>query len=300
LAFKIKLPKIRVKWDPAKDVRNLGKNIGREWKNAGRGEIGKWASGVGQSAYNLALSAPRAVVTGQYSKEFQRAGGSYLNLATGGTASYVGQSSSLQKTLRSDPIFGENIGGFTSAVNTSSRDGRVSNSDRNLILQGAVKSAAVVGAVYGGSALYSAYGTGGSTTAATSVEGLGVLNAPAYGAFGTQATLSSSAALTSTVSAGGGWGLWEGTKSLFQTLGITSLASNLIGQRAQQLLQGDPGGGPGGGDPGFIPAPFFGGYGDGGAGASAPEVSEFSISGRTQMFILAGLGILIIAKVVRE
>ena len=194
-------------------VINTGRGIERTWKDAGRGEVGKWAGGLGQSAYNFTLAAPRAVFTGQYGREFQRAAGSAANIYSVGTLDYAGQSSGIQKLLRdkkvSDATLGlsKNIAGAARGTATAGRNAVLSNEDRNDIIQGGVKVGVALGAYYGGQALLA---SGGGSSAAAEKTGAVLVEqtapVPLGGGTVTSTTIAAeSGAAAATAASGSSW-----------------------------------------------------------------------------------------------
>lgn len=247
--------------NPVQWARDTGSSASRDFQNAGRGEVGKFVSGAGQSAYNLAAAPVRAVSTGNYSKELQRAGGSYLNLASYNRADYLGRSPTAQRVLNKDPIYGRNVGAYTHGVSTSARSGELSNRDRNYIVQGGIKTAAVVGAglVLAPAAPSAAAGGGDIFATAGPGSAPGVLSAPAYGSSGAAATSSIGASSLSASGAGtaaaasSGSGVLSTIKTLAEQLGITTAVAKIIGNKIA--------GSPQGTTSETVPLPFFGGPG---------------------------------------
>lgn len=155
---KIKAPKISVPSisDIGRSVNqvaiDIGKGATQTWKDAGKGEVGKLVSGSAQSVYNVALAAPRAVATGNYEKEIQRATGSALNIVSGGTKDYFGGNKNVQKFLNSKTANTLSLGlsgdyaGIAQGTRTLSRDGYVSNDNRDDFFRGAAKVGAGVAA----------------------------------------------------------------------------------------------------------------------------------------------------------
>lgn len=233
--------------NPGQWLRDTGKAIERDWRNAGRGEIGRYVGGVGQSAWNVVTAVPRSIQTGDWDKNFfQRGVFSAANLASFGSLDYLGNSSAFQRGIGSDPIIGKNIAAFARVTRTGGRDANVSNEDRNLSVQGAVKVAAAATAYYGGSALYSYLSTPSAAevgaTGAGDIfaggTGPGLLTPPAYGSSGTTIPLvaSTKAALPSVyggaaaASEGGFFSsLWAGTKEIGKTVLTAGLTQRLIG-----------------------------------------------------------------------
>jgi hypothetical protein len=164
-------------------ISDLGHGIAQTWEDAGRGEIGKYVSGFGQSIWNIPAGLHQAITTGRWDTGLQKVGGSALNLASGGTFSYLGQSSGVQNVLRDENLnkwtggVFEDVAGITHGTYTASKEGVLSNSDRNLALQGLVKA----GAAYGAYAAYSAYTApvaGNQATGAILIEDASSSGAP--------------------------------------------------------------------------------------------------------------------------
>lgn len=235
---------------------NVGKQAEQTWKDAGRGEVGKWAGGIGQSAYNAALAAPRAVVTGQYGKEIQRFAGSAANLYTYGALDYASKSNFIKKTLNDKSVDQWTLGlsgdlySASRGASTMSRDGQISNYDRNRIFQGIVKGAAIGGAAYAASTYFGAStvapGTLGAqpivdVTAATAVPGATPIAIGSAGVTSTEIGLGSVAAST-TAAASTPWyttlaqgvGIGIGTRAL--TAG--QQAAQNLGDSADRFLDG--------------------------------------------------------------
>lgn len=308
--------------NPGQWFKDFGKSAERDWKNAGRGEIGRYVAGVGQSAYNLTLAVPRAVKTGQWSKEFQRGVFSAANLYSYGALDYAGRSSGIKNAVGTDPVIGKNLFAFARLTSTGAREGKVSNSDRNLAIQGAVKVAAVGAAAYGASAAYSSWwaapkaGVDGVSLASVGAESaragtVGVLQAPAWGSSGaaasTTAISSTNAALSSSAASSGFWssGFWKGTKAFAGDLAKGFVTASLLpkggGGGGGGMIGAEPGGG-------FAPSinigglPGEGGYSDYGPGPYPDSFSEGD-SGTAGKVLLVGalaVGALVIYKAVRK
>lgn len=304
--------------NPGQWLRDTGKAIERDWRNAGRGEIGRFVSGVGQSAYNVAVAVPNAVRTGDYDKHlFQKGIFSAANLASLGTLDYLGGSSGFQRGIGSDPIIGKNIAAFARVTRGGGRDATVKNEDRNLSVQGAVKIGAAAAAYYGGVAAYDYYsapnavvsGAGDYLAYSGGAPIPGVLTAPAYGSSG--AGIGSSLVASSKAAApiafsetAGGFisSVWTGTKELGKTILTTGLTQKLLGGGggggSSGMMGPDIGFSPGGvnislpGSPGYYDGPIDGYVGGNG-----------EVSGNAGKILLVGalaVGALVIYKAVRK
>ena len=230
---------------------NVGKQSEQTFKDAGRGEIGKWAGGIGQSAYNAALAAPRAVISGNYSKEIQRFAGSAANLYTYGGLDYASKSNFIKKTLNDKTVDSLTLGlsgdlySASRGTSTLSRDGSISNYDRNRIFQGVVKSVAIGGAVYAGSTYFGASSVAPGTlgaqpivdvTAATAVPGATPILSAGAGVTSTEIGLGTATAASTPwyTSLAQGFGTGLGVRAL--TAG--QQAAQNLGDGADRFLDG--------------------------------------------------------------
>lgn len=222
-----------VSWAPdlPRVVADVGRSINQAAievkKDIDKSDPGKWVGGMATSTYNLALAVPRAVVTGDVKKESQRFVGSAGNLVTMGSADMVGRSSSWQNLLRSDSFkkwtlgLSENYAGITRGLSTMSRSGKLDNDDRNNMVQGGVKVAAIAAGV-------GAYGY--LTAPAVAAPGASV--GTAGGAFGMYPVAEGGAIYTgaagSTSAAASSGGLFSGVSGM-SALGYATLARQVLG-----------------------------------------------------------------------
>jgi hypothetical protein len=265
-------------FDVGKNIQNAGTNLSNAWKDAGRGEVGKWAGGLGQSAYNIAVAPARAISTGQYGKQLAVVTGSGANLVSGGTLDYAAHSSGLQRMLNSDEIIGKNLAAITRVASAGGRGDAVSNADRNLAWQGGVKLGATAAAAYGGYSLYSYLAAPSSVEASSAIVAdsylpseaalaQGVAPSAELSAAGEEAALATesaeaietapaisaeatgaAAAGGTTTAAEGGWwsSVYGAGGSTLKTAGAVAIGAKLLGKEggaAAQLLGGgsDPG-----------------------------------------------------------
>lgn len=210
----------------AREVKKIGQQAETDWRNAGKGEIGKWAAGYGQSVYNIA-AAPVNWVSGKssFERESQKTWGGFHNLAGFGTSAYFGQSSGVQEFLRDENLtkntFGlsKNYAGTSRGSFTMNTAGTISNEDRVQAQQLGVKVAAVLAAIFGGAAAFG----GGAAPAGGAGAGAGAAGTGSSAAL-TMPTLGSSAGYGATASyglgtasagtaaaSGGGWLATAGT-----------------------------------------------------------------------------------------
>lgn len=207
-----------------KSAISIGKSAEINWKNAGRGEVGKFLAQQGQAEYNKNLALPRAIQTGQWNKEGQRFVGGMMVNATP-IESYVGNNKSLMRTMNDDNL-NKNTLGITSnfanswhGIDTAATDGKISNADRNDMWQGLTKAAAAVAVYFGGSAAYGAFAGGGEAAAgvgAVEVAGgtplvEGAVVSTSIGAGSTTAAGTTAAAATGS---GMSWSTWAATGGL--------------------------------------------------------------------------------------
>lgn len=183
-----------------KDIKKTGKQADVDWQNAGKGEIGIWASNYGQSVYNIAR-APVNVITGKssFEKESQKTLGGFQNLAGFGTEGYIGRKKEITSALRDKNFnkntfnFGKNWAGTSEGTVTLNESGTLSNANRVDMQQMLVKAGAVVAAILTGGAIAgggSAAGGGGSA-AASGVGSSSSLTLPTLGSsagYGSTAT----------------------------------------------------------------------------------------------------------------
>lgn len=273
-------------------IADIGHSAENAWQDAGRGEIGRLVGGFGQSLYNIPVGLYQAVSTGRYDTGLQKTFGSALNVATGGLASYAGQSSGVQDFLRNKDLNAwtggifEDVGGITHGINTTANEGVLSNSDRNLAIQGLVKGGVAYGAFAGYNAL-TAPAAGNPATGAVLIDDAyapNVLNggavtsqelaSPAISAFdaadGVGVALGPPDTIGAAVEAANAGGFWS-------SVGSGALSTVKIGAEigiAKQIL-GPSGGGYFGGGDNSNPYPLIPSLSNffPGAGGSAPTTT---------------------------
>ncbi len=153
----------------------------KDISNAERGEVGKFYGGAVRNFNNInPLYIAEKTARGQsLDKTFQKAAGTFIGGSYQSIANYAGRTSSVQSALRDENLdkntFGAsgNLAGYTRGVSTLTNQGNLSNEDRNDIIQGYTKIAAVAT----GAAAYS-YLTAPATGAVQVAGGTGYV-APA-------------------------------------------------------------------------------------------------------------------------
>lgn len=230
--------------------KDVGRAIAGIYDAAQRGDPGRFIGSGLQSAYNVAAAPVRAVTTGNFEKEIQRATGSYWNLRSGGAADTIGGSKTIQSALRTQAArrltagYSSDLAGAAQGTRSMAREGQISNADRNDLLRFGLKSGVIAGAglAYAAATAPAAPGAvqvaTGPVAAAEPVVQSGVL------ASASQVTPVAGAAQAGAVAGGSSLG--------------TYLTGASLGSTAYQLATGQK-------KPGDVIGDFFGGGGDSGS-----------------------------------
>lgn len=198
-----------------REIKTADTNVRDAWQDAGKGEIGIWASGVGQSLYNIS-AAPINVVTGKssFEKQSQKFLGGFQNMAGFGTEGYIGRKKEITSALRDKNFnkntgnFGKNWAGTSEGTVTLNRDGTLSNENRVDMQQMLAKAGAIVIAILTGGAAASAYGGGGAGAGA----GVGAVEVGGGSAIGSGGVVTSANIGVGTAAASGTpWYVTAGT-----------------------------------------------------------------------------------------
>lgn len=143
-----------------RDLKNAGRQAEVDWKNAGRGEVGKFVSTAADGAYTMTMALPRAISTGDWEHQAQKFyGGSRAVLSP--LENMIGKNQGWQDKLRNEDAWYnkwtgntfENFAGQTRGHAQMESSGTLLNEDRVAWQQLSVKAAAVVAAIFGGAAL---------------------------------------------------------------------------------------------------------------------------------------------------
>lgn len=148
-----------------KEVKKTSSQANTDWKNAGKGDVGKVVSTTFQQKYNLLTAVPRTLkgaATGTLDKENQKTLGSLVAGFFGvnqGVLNTLGTSSTFQREARRESAndwtlgFSKNFAG-TSRGAIGLSNAQLKNEDRTDITQLGVKYAAIATVAYGGSTLF--------------------------------------------------------------------------------------------------------------------------------------------------
>lgn len=268
-----------------RDVKNAGRQASVDWKNAGRGEIGKFVSTGTQGVYTMTMALPRAISSGDWEKEAQRFyGGSRAALSP--LENMIGKNQGWQDALRNQDAWYnkwsgntfKNFAGQTRGHAQMESSGTLSNADRNDWTQLSVKAGAVVAAIFGGAAAYGAYSGSGAAAgggAAASGAGGAGLTLPTLGSsyggasagYGLGVGSLTGATSAGTTAAAAGGGFWSTTG----TIAGTSLLSRLVGGGGGGVQISGIGGASDGGlydQIGGLIGDLFGGGGGGSGGVA--------------------------------
>lgn len=185
-------------------IKRIGQNIRAEAKRAGKGEVGKFVGGIGQSYYNVVTTVPRAIISKKPGEEILKGFSSGVNVAGFGIPGYLGQSKGAQNLLRSEGLskytlgLSENFAGFTRGVSEGSKTGVVRQDDWTNIFQGGLKVGAIA-ATAGAAATY--FGAPAAPAAAVpeSLAGMTISQPPILGPTAAELT---AGAVTSTAPLG--------------------------------------------------------------------------------------------------
>jgi len=190
-----------------KDVQNAGRQAGVDWKNASKGEVGKYIAKTGEGIYGVTMTIPRAIQSGNWERELQRGYGN-SRMALSPIENMIGENQGWQDKLRNDKGWNawtlgtaKNFAGQTRGHAQMQSSGTLRNDDRVAWQQLSVKAGAVVAAIFGGAAVAGAYG-GSGTAGAGAASGVGAGSAGAGTAGLTLPTLGSSAGYGATASYG--------------------------------------------------------------------------------------------------
>lgn len=189
------------------DLKKAGRQAEINWNNLSRGEVGKYIAKTGEGLYGVTMTIPRAIQSGNWSKELQRGYGN-SRMALSPIENMIGENKGWQDKLRNDKGWNawtlgtaKNFAGQTHGHATMQSSGTISNADRVQWQQLSVKAAAVVAAIFGGAAVAGAY-SGSGSAAGAGAAGAGSSAAGAGSAGLTLPTLGSSAGYGASASYG--------------------------------------------------------------------------------------------------